>query len=93
MRNSSGRTTSVEGTLFDRSTNGKIVPRLAAKANFNKKLEDLNQGLKTCGKVYVQTVHCFSLSVVWRIVKLTQRYWFQCAEYNSSSDGKIHEKI
>ena len=46
-------TTSVEGTLFDRPTNGKIVPRLAAKAKFNKKLEDLNQGLKTCGKVYV----------------------------------------
>ena len=38
----------VEGTLFDRSTNGKTVRELAAKNAVNKKLEDLNQELKTC---------------------------------------------
>ena len=38
----------VEGTLFDRSTSGKTVQGLAAKNTVNKKLEDLNQELKTC---------------------------------------------
>ena len=64
----------VEGT-FDRSTNGKMVRGLAAKDTINTKFE-LNQELKTCGKVYVRTVCHFSLSVVWRIVELTQRYCF-----------------
>ena len=38
----------VEGTLFDRTTNGKTVRELAAKDTVNKKIEDLNQELKTC---------------------------------------------
>ena len=38
----------VEGTLFNRSTNGKTVRELAAEDAVNKKLEDLNQELKTC---------------------------------------------
>ena len=36
--------------------NGKTVRGLADKDTVNKTLEDLDQELKTCGKVYVQTV-------------------------------------
>ena len=38
----------VEGILFNRTRNGKTVRELAAKDTVNKKIEDLNQELKTC---------------------------------------------
>ena len=56
--------------LFDRSTNGKTVVGLAAKDAFDKEIGKLNNlklndlELKVCGRVYAETVCCFSVSVV-----------------------------
>ena len=51
----------VEGPLAKRSVNEK---RVVEQKTVNKKLELNDQQWRTCGKVHVQMVRCFYISVV-----------------------------